>query len=64
MGKIRELAAKSSVLVKIMHSMRDRKSIKKILEEKEKNNELKIIIGASGTNQNGWISNVFRLLIY
>ena len=56
MGKIREFAAKSGILVKIVHSMRDRKSIKKILEEKKKNNELKIIIGASGTNQNDWIS--------
>tara|TARA_B100000809_G_C14963506_1_gene468295 strand:+ start:64 stop:765 length:702 start_codon:yes stop_codon:yes gene_type:complete len=56
MGKIRELAAKSSVLVKIVHSIRGRKSIKKILEEKKKNNELKIIIGASGTNQKDWIS--------
>tara|TARA_Y100001949_G_scaffold174764_1_gene182931 strand:- start:2489 stop:3154 length:666 start_codon:yes stop_codon:yes gene_type:complete len=56
MSKIRELASKSNILVKIVHLIRHKQSIKKILETKKTNNELKIIIGASGTSQKDWIA--------
>jgi|TARA_B110000438_G_scaffold230426_1_gene225451 predicted SAM-dependent methyltransferase len=55
MKNIRKVAAKSNFLVNIVHTMRHKKAVKKILEKKRKNEELKIIIGASGTNQEEWV---------
>jgi len=56
MKNIKKVAAESSFVINIVHFIRHKKAVKKILEKKRKREKLKIIIGASGTNQQGWIT--------
>ena len=54
--RIKNIAGKSELIVKIVHKYRHIKAKKKILEKRKKKERLKIIIGASGTIQKNWIS--------
>lgn len=54
--KIKNIAADSKFILKTVHKLRHIKAKKKILEKRRKKEELKIIIGASGTNQEDWIA--------
>ena len=54
--RIKNIAGKSELIVKIVHQYRHIKAKKKILEKRKKKEGLKIIIGASGTIQKNWIS--------